>query len=187
MLVSAILAIATQFLPTPSVNRGAPLPYPHPSSSCYGVYQRMTNDAEGRRRRDDYAGASKIASASSAQIVRCLAASATPADRKHYRYSLGRSLWIAGEYAYAAGDRTRACDLVARGHRELIERLRGESRPKIVEIIGDWIHQGRRDLRGNWSSWEVAGGLRALRHPDRPCAQNPPNNPTDPTPLIHEK
>lgn len=179
MLANILLAVATQFLASPHREPLDPLPYAHPDRTCYGIYQRMTDDVELRRRVGHYARASEIAESSALQIGRCLRESATETERRKYRYSYGRALWIAGEYAYAAGNRHAACSLVARGRRELVLRFAGESRPAIREIVGEWIRQSRRDLRGNWWPWEVPGGYRRPIHPDAPCPENIPNNPTD--------
>lgn len=182
-----LIAVATAFLPSPHIGSHDALPYDHPGDSCYGIYRRLTDDVETKRRRYDYVAASRIAVAASRQIALCLSRSATVEQQDRYRYSSGRSLWIAGEDAYASGDRERACALVARGWQALTALVPSERDRKRRIIVSDWIDQARSDLRGNWLSWWVAGGIRTPIRNDRACVQNVPNNPTRPWSLYGRK
>lgn len=171
MLSRLLLAVTTEFLAAPHVHPHDPPPYPLPDNSCYGNYQtdQRSRSASGSLRLPGGIGPSdRIIATDRAMPLLLGKRRATPA----LSLFCWPQLWLAGEYAYAAGDRTLACALVARGSIEL-------------DIVGEWMHQARRDLRGNWSPWEVAGGYRAPLRPDRPCPRNRPGNPTDPMPHVH--
>lgn len=177
-MIVIFFAVVTAFLPSPHVGAHDPLPYEHPEASCYGTYQRMTDDVEMARRRYDYPMATRLAIEAARTIASCLKASATPEQRMRYRYSAGRSLWTAGEDAYAAGQRERACALVFDGWRTLRAAEKNERDAKRREHGDDLIDRARADLRGNWLSWWVPGGIRTPVRNDRACRQNVAGNPT---------